>query len=71
MDDDRESVSSCGSARTHGSSRSVGSGRSASRVPSRPSSVARMATGVSAGAVTESSFEKTFADIPEISVSLC
>ena len=55
--DDRESVSSCGSnasARTHGSTKSSGS-----RNPPRPPSVARTApTG--SGTITEADFEKAF-----------
>lgn len=67
LQDDRESVSSCGSnasARTHGSTRSSGS-----RNPPRPSSVARLApTG--SGAISEADFEKAFSSNPRINVSL-
>ena len=66
-------MSSSGSARTFGSTRS-GRSSTAARVPPRPSSVARMAntssgTSSGSGGVTETGFEKAFAEIPDISVS--
>ncbi len=71
VQDDRESVSSCGSnasARTHGSTRSAGS-----RNPPRPSSVARLAhtssAGSSSGTISEADFEKAFGSHSRLNVS--
>ena len=74
VDDDRESLSSCGSsasARTYGSSRSVGSrsARTAPSTSSRPPSVA--GGGGGSGGLEEADFERGFQDTPHVNVSEC